>query len=624
MNLSAIDVAIEYTNLAVKSINGPEIWEELLSTYSLHCTKGRSLFEAWRAHFIKKAESPEQIKKVVEIFVKELSLPLTGMEDSYIEFKLFCEKHKEIAEVDWKTFDVNYNKAKNQLKTMIPFEKEIEDLDPKFHQNRASLYKDYIYDCSKFLDNESIQVLYERMVTDCCLNASVWLEYIKYIQNRKSIKVQKSWVFEQSDLDIVNRALKNCTWSVELYIEKIRIVERKELPKQEVQAILEFALTAGFQTPEPIVTIWLEYLAYLRRNTDYENEKDVELLRANFNLCWTSLGKQWDALADCNCEILQFWGRLEYGPLFDAIKGRELWTTVMESSDNSTKSGLWIEFIQLELKKGVEAARKIYKKAIQSTNLDCPEIISSAWLRFERCNGTLDSLIACQTLCNSILTEYNQLQQANRFTSYKNRPQTNNKERSAPRRKEEEFRKPAALKERSERSEKSEIPKGKKRPHSENAKEENVKRSRPEEDNKPAEEERDESKDHITVFISNLDYNVTEDEITANFPELKIINLNLIKTINGKSRGFGYAQLESEFDVKKALSFDRRPINGRPTFISSISREKSKRDKFKYAETLEPTKLFVKGLCYDSTKEDLEKVFKEFGSLKDVRIATHK
>lgn len=613
--------------MAVKSINGPEIWEELLSTYSLHCTKGRSLFEAWRAHFLKKSDqSTEKIKKVIEIFERELSLPLIGMEDSYIEFKLFCEKHKEIVVVDWKKFELNYNKAKNQLKTMIPFEKEIEDLDPKFHQNRASLYKDYIYDCGKFLDDANIQVLYERMVTDCCLNASVWLEYIKYIQNRKSTakSQEKSRVFEQTDLDIVNRALKNCTWSVELYIEKIRIVERRELPKQEVQKILEFALAAGFQTPEPIVTIWLEYLAYLRRNTDYENEKDVELLRANFNLCWTSLGKQWDALADCNCEILQFWGRLEYGPLFDPVKGRDLWITVMESSDNSTKSGLWIEFIQLELKKGVEAARRIYKKAIQSTNLDSPDIIASAWLRFERCNGSLDSLITCQTLCNTILTEFNQLQQANRFTSYKNRPATNTKERNAPPRrilKEEEFRKPAGLK---ERSEKSENPKGKKRSHPENESTENVKRSRPEEQIKPADEERDESKDHITVFISNLDYNVTEEEITSIFPELKIINLNLIKNVNGKSRGFGYAQLESEFDVKKALSFDRRPINGRPTFISSISREKSKRDKFKYAETLEPTKLFVKGLCYDSTKEDLEKVFKEFGPLKDVRIATHK
>lgn len=41
-------LAIEYANLATKLPKSDDIWEEILSTYALHCTKGRVLFEAWR------------------------------------------------------------------------------------------------------------------------------------------------------------------------------------------------------------------------------------------------------------------------------------------------------------------------------------------------------------------------------------------------------------------------------------------------------------------------------------------------------------------------------------------------------------------------------------------------
>lgn len=65
-------------------------------------------------------------------------------------------------------------------------------------------------------------------------------------------------------------------------------------------------------------------------------------------------------------------------------------------------------------------------------------------------------------------------------------------------------------------------------------------------------------------------------------------------------------------------------IKGRPTFISSVLRDKEKRNKFKYAETVEKTKLFVKDLSFETTKSDLESLFGEFGTLKDVRLVYHK
>lgn len=46
-------LATEYANLAMKSSKADDIWTEIISTYSLHCMQGRSLFEAWRSYFMK-------------------------------------------------------------------------------------------------------------------------------------------------------------------------------------------------------------------------------------------------------------------------------------------------------------------------------------------------------------------------------------------------------------------------------------------------------------------------------------------------------------------------------------------------------------------------------------------
>lgn len=279
------------------------------------------------------------------------------------------------------------------MQKILPFEQRLAELDAKSHQNRAAIYFEYIECGRHFLNDRIVQVLYERMVTDCCLNgefgfvscdmlslvvtlfiASIhhcflflvtcWLSYVKYIQGRdrdetpQTNGVEKPYLYSQTGWDIINRAIRNCTWTASVYIEKMRIAERMELNRDEVKAVLENALTAGFATAEQYVSIWLEYLSYLRRNTAFTCEKECEIIRATFTMAWDLLGRQFGVLADCECEILQFWGRLEYGPLNGLAKGKELWTTVMESADNATKSALWIEFAHLEMKKGPDGARK--------------------------------------------------------------------------------------------------------------------------------------------------------------------------------------------------------------------------------------------------------------------------
>lgn len=94
------------------------------------------------------------------------------MEDTYIEFKVLCEKNKEkIGDVDWEHIDEKYHREKEHLSRMLPFERRLEELDARHHQDRAKIYKQYIEECRSFLSEQIIQVIYERMITDCCLDS---------------------------------------------------------------------------------------------------------------------------------------------------------------------------------------------------------------------------------------------------------------------------------------------------------------------------------------------------------------------------------------------------------------------------------------------------------------------
>lgn len=126
-----------------------------------------------------------------------------------------------------------------------------------------------------------------------------------------------------------------------------------------------------------------------------------------------------------------------------------------------------------------------------------------------------------------------------------------------------------------------------------------------------------------TVFISNLSPNVTEEDLEGAFPNAQFVNLVLDR--KGVSKRYAYVQLPSEEDVKTALSRDRELLKNRPMFISKCkaSTDEEKQHVFKYATSVEPNKLFVRGLPIKYTKEDVEQLFKPHGCT-EVRLITHK
>jgi squamous cell carcinoma antigen recognized by T-cells 3 len=516
----SIDIALEFACLASRCSDSKakEIWEILLPAYGYEFTKGRLVWAAWRDDFMRREpDSPEKFKRIVKRFKEELLLPLSQMQLTYTEFRDFLEAHKDqFPNFDRSSIEEEVKESKKILQRALPFEQKLAKLEEKSHQERVEIFKHYIYDLADDLEEEYVQVLYERMITACCLNESVWKEYLSYIQNRSQdwspVESNKSVIFRQTEMDIIKRGLRNCSWSADLYIEKMRILEANGESRQEIKDVLEEACAIQYNNAEPIVKVWIEYLSYLSRVTNFSDDKEKEILRKNFNFAWENLGRLYGNLADCDCEILKFWGRLEYTKFGDGNEGRRLWNTVMESNDNYTKSGLWLEFAELEMQhRGTEGARLIYKHALNTYELNDLPTIVSAWIRFERCNGSLDHVRHCQETCDKAMH-----QMRKKFHGAKRKVEV----KKDGKRKAEDDHHPHQQKKAKE------------------TKEEFQKLSI----SKPAREENgeiDPSKDNVRVFFSNLDYSVTTEDLREGFPEITIVNFNVITTGKGKSRGFG-------------------------------------------------------------------------------------
>jgi len=54
----------------------------------------------------------------------------------------------------------------------------------------------------------------------------------------------------------------------------------------------------------------------------------------------------------------------------------------------------------------------------------------------------------------------------------------------------------------------------------------------------------------IKYTIYSLYFSITEEEIIKSFPELTIKKVDLIKSVNGRGRGFGYVELLNEVSYK--------------------------------------------------------------------------
>ncbi|XP_045461215.1 squamous cell carcinoma antigen recognized by T-cells 3 [Harmonia axyridis] len=501
----------------------------------------------------------EQAMRVIKIFQRQLCVPLIGMENTYTEWQEWKSTLPPDIKFDLEPIEWGYQKALKDMELYKPFEEEL--LTAKDDNEVYEIYKKYI---AVAKDPATVICLYERAVTQMSLNPILWLNYCKYV-----------FKLGDSALKVSERSLRNCTWSEDLWVMKLRIMENLNKDENEVMSSFEQGLTNI--APSLGLQLWFTYIEYVKRNTKNE-EKLNKILEKASDICGDY---------DPHYSFGRFHARLlaKNENVKEAIS---IWNKIMSIPQNKGNLTFWLEFLALIKQYGnVNQIRSLYQKALNSCK-DWAYYIAEEWLLFEREFGSLLTVMDCNEKCEKVKTNYQQISQQENTQKVNHDDTRQNKKR-----------------------------KYHQEPSSDNKRAKQEVKKVEIETKQPI--EKDPKK---TVFVSNIDPKEKETSLRNMFPNA--VNIELCRDRKGNSKCFGYIQFSIEEEVMTALARDREPLDGRPLFISHCKPDKNERKTvFKYSTELEKTKLFVRGLPKTLTKDGVMDIFKPYGAV-DARIVLHK
>ncbi|KYM98312.1 PREDICTED: squamous cell carcinoma antigen recognized by T-cells 3-like [Cyphomyrmex costatus] len=646
----SVEVWLEYLQFSIGYMGKDEekvrqLFERALVVVGTHVTKGAIIWEAYREYEniifasllsldddTEKRKKKAQLERIISLFKRQLSNPLLDMDKTYEEYQSWCTKYDTEVDTDEKSISKCYKQSSAKLTLFLPYEEKL--VSAQNQNELLDAYKGYLL-YIKQNNPDFVKMLYERAITDLnCLETSIWLDYITYLENESRLERELDSVYQ--------RASRNIPWCAIIWQKWMRSYEKWDKHISEIQTLLENALSAGFSTAEDYRNLWITYLECLRRRLDQypdeERDKYLNVVRKTFNRACEHLAKYFGLDGDPNCVILQYWARFEAIHADNMEQTRRLWADIL-SQEHSATASYWLEYIILEKSYGdSKHLRKLYQKALSSTQ-DWPESIANSWIDFERDKGTLEQMEFCEEKTkeklDKIMTERQKAQQIlsqselstqdKKMTSkrkvddgkWKNLGSSPSKivktdVRMKPKLRANIFSTDRKTTNDQEKSKLEVVPP----PGYKTTEDKDM-------DDKDSQHEVD---DNITIFVSNLDYTTTEDEVRDVLKSIEPITLfRMIKDYKGRSKGYCYIQLSSTEAVKEALKLDRTTIKGRPMFISKCDSNRNTRSSvFKYSSILEKNKLFVKGLPLTMTKEQLEEIFKVHGDLKEVRLVTYR
>jgi multiple RNA-binding domain-containing protein 1 len=155
------------------------------------------------------------------------------------------------------------------------------------------------------------------------------------------------------------------------------------------------------------------------------------------------------------------------------------------------------------------------------------------------------------------------------------------------------------------------------------------------EDADDAEEEELSSAPTATLYIKNLNFNTTQENLRQLF-EKSVGGVKAVKipkkvapmqrggsseNVVALSMGFGFVELESQAVVQKALKqLQGKLLDGHALELKVSSNKSVAPTHSKPADGKNPTKLMVKNVPFQATRTELLKLFGTFGQLKKVRV----
>uniref|UniRef100_A0A673GR23 Squamous cell carcinoma antigen recognized by T-cells 3 n=1 Tax=Sinocyclocheilus rhinocerous TaxID=307959 RepID=A0A673GR23_9TELE len=525
-------------------------------------------------------------------------------------------------------------------------------------------YQAYIDFEMKEGDPARVQIIFERALAENCLVPDLWIKYTTYLDRQLKIK--------DLVLSAYERAVRNCPWTMGLWKSYLLALERHEADHQTMTDVFEKALNAGFIQATDYVEIWQSYLDYLRRRVDFKWSRELDELRAAFarslDYLKQDVEERFSESGDLSCTIMQIWARIEALHCKNMQKARELWDSIM-TKGNAKHANMWLEYYNLERSYGdASHCRKALHRAVQCTS-DYPEHVCDVLLNFERVEGSLEDWDAA---VQKTETKINRVNEQRARVAEKEALQARQEEEKA-----EHRRKAKADKKGQKKSQKANRTGDKRKAEDEYEEEwgEDAelpsKRLRGEEDfGSTATEElmetesglfgrrapprkteppgfrknqqrssealrqlqdasKEPRKDENSVFVSNLAFNLDDPDgkLRTLFQGCGTVQqVRPVFSMKGVFRGYCYVQFEDRLAVPEALKLDRQEVDGRPMYVSPcVDKNKNPDFKvFKYKTAMEKHKIFISGLPYTCTKETLEDLCKQHGTVKAIRLVTNR
>ncbi|XP_077016231.1 spliceosome associated factor 3, U4/U6 recycling protein isoform X1 [Tamandua tetradactyla] len=646
------------------------VFERALSSVGLHMTKGLAIWEAYRefesaiveaarpiadflSPFDREQTFDSQLEKVHSLFRRQLAIPLYDMEATFAEYEEWSEGPVPESVIQ------SYNKALQQLQKYKPYEDSL----LKAEAPRLAEYQAYIDFEMKIGDPARIQLIFERALVENCLVPDLWIRYSQYLD--RQLKV------EDLVLSVHSRAVRNCPWTVALWSRYLLALERYRVDHQMISATFEKALNAGFIQATDYVEIWQAYLDYLRRRVDFKQDssKELEELRSAFARALEYLKQEveerFNESGDPSCMIMQNWARIEARLCNNMQKARELWDSIM-TKGNAKFANMWLEYYNLERAHGdTQHCRKALHRAVQCTS-DYPEHVCEVLLTMERTEGTLEDWDIAVQKTETRLARVNEqrIKAAEKEAALAQQEEEKTEQRKRARAEKKALKKKRKIrgadKRKADEDDEKEWGDDEEEPPSKHRRVENsvpaageaqdreaetglVGESTPADVSSPLKPKdkagplkrdvpkvpHDSSKDHVTVFVSNLPYSMGEPDgkLRPLFETCgEVVEIRPIFSNRGDFRGYCYVEFKEEKSALQALELDRRNVEGRPMFVSPCV-DKSKNPDFKvfrYSTALEKHKLFISGLPFSCTKEELEEICKAHGTVKDLRLVTNR
>uniref|UniRef100_A0A8C7VJR0 Spliceosome associated factor 3, U4/U6 recycling protein n=1 Tax=Oncorhynchus mykiss TaxID=8022 RepID=A0A8C7VJR0_ONCMY len=657
------EIWLEYAQYSIGGMGLPggmekvrSIFERALTAVGLHMTKGATVWEAYREF---ENAILATLERIHTLFRRQLSIPLMDMDGTYAEYEEWSDQGVS------DTVSQKYKGALQEMEKSKPYEETLMIAEPP----KLAEYQTYIDYEQKEGDPARIQIIFERALSENCLVPDMWAKYTKYLDRQLKIK--------DLVLSSHNRAVRNCPWTMGLWKNYLLALERHGADHHTISDVFERALNAGFIQATDYVNIWEAYLDYLRRRVDFKSSRELEELRAAFtrslDYMKQDVEERFSESGDPSCTIMQVWAKIEALHCKNMQKARELWDSIM-TKGNAKFANMWLEYYNLERSYGDALhCRKALHRAVQCTS-DYPEHVCEVLLTFERVEGSLEDWDAAVQKTETRLNRVNE-----------QRAKVTEKEAHVTRQveeKTEQRRRAKADKKNQKKGQKGSRPGEKRKAEDKDYEDEwgeeseqPPKRHRREGDQgfrggcggaeefmgtesglfgrrappgrrqeppgtkrgqqvapatlwKTQEDDPELRKDDCSVFISNLAFTMEDPEkrLKKLFePCGPVQSVRPVYAAKG-FRGYCYVQFEGKASVVEALKMDRQEVEGRPMFVSPcVDKNKNPDFKvFKYNTNLEKHKIFISGLPFSCTKEQLEELCKVHGTIKDIRLVTNR